>query len=413
MAFIQSPSIVTANLTLLVDPANSKSYDSRENLLQYSQQAHTAPWGLGNILNSGADSTAAPDGTLTADKLIENTSTSVYHYSSQTLTKPAAANTYTYSIYAKDAGRAVMGLRIESSGNGAVYAVNLSTGVVQLAAGVYGTSFTNAIGNVTAVGNGWYRMSLTVTTDAATSIFVQNYLYSTTAGSSVYTGDGVSGVYVWGAQLEISSSPQTYVPTTATAINRSITLSSGVSSTIASNFVNTNFSNGTFVFANTGYINNFSSAITSGGNSRTVCCFFKTTDTSYFRQCLVATRQEDTLNGWMFVINRSAAGNLTYGTIGYGTLEVAAGITINQWYFAAFTHDVPTNTGVLFLNGVNIGTQPVMGTDNVSNSNGSIGRETGSNLFSGNIGPVLVYDRALSNNEIRQNFNALRGRYGI
>lgn len=35
------------------------------------------------------------------------------------------------------------------------------------------------------------------------------------------------------------------------------------------------------------------------------------------------------------------------------------------------------------------------------------------NYFSGDIGPVSVYNRALSNNEIQQNFNAVRGRYGI
>jgi hypothetical protein len=45
----------------------------------------------------------------------------------------------------------------------------------------------------------------------------------------------------------------------------------------------------------------------------------------------------------------------------------------------------------------------------------NIGRESTSNgrYFNGRIGVVNLYNRALSAAEIRQNFNALRGRYGI
>jgi hypothetical protein len=44
----------------------------------------------------------------------------------------------------------------------------------------------------------------------------------------------------------------------------------------------------------------------------------------------------------------------------------------------------------------------------------SVGRVTdGSYPFSGNVANTLVYNRALSATEIRQNFNATRKRYGI
>jgi hypothetical protein len=38
---------------------------------------------------------------------------------------------------------------------------------------------------------------------------------------------------------------------------------------------------------------------------------------------------------------------------------------------------------------------------------------TGSNVFTGRIANVLVYNRVLTDAEIKQNFEALRGRYGI
>jgi hypothetical protein len=34
-------------------------------------------------------------------------------------------------------------------------------------------------------------------------------------------------------------------------------------------------------------------------------------------------------------------------------------------------------------------------------------------FFNGNVGNVQIYNRALTQAEITQNFNALRGRYGI
>jgi hypothetical protein len=34
-------------------------------------------------------------------------------------------------------------------------------------------------------------------------------------------------------------------------------------------------------------------------------------------------------------------------------------------------------------------------------------------FFNGNVGNVQIYNRALSATEVQQNFNALRGRYGI
>jgi hypothetical protein len=42
-----------------------------------------------------------------------------------------------------------------------------------------------------------------------------------------------------------------------------------------------------------------------------------------------------------------------------------------------------------------------------------IGRGTVDECFGGNISNVSVYNRLLSADEVAQNFNALRGRYGI
>jgi hypothetical protein len=181
-----------------------------KNLLIYTDSFDNVNWGKGSV-SITANSTTAPDGTIVADTIVENTTPSSYHFINQSFNKTATANTYTYSIYAKDAGRSGLGLRIDNNaGSGAVVTYNVATGATISGAGTYG-SFTSASSNILSVGNGWYRISLTATTDASTTVaFVQNYLHSIPAGTTVYTGDGISGIYIWGAQIEQNSTVTIY-----------------------------------------------------------------------------------------------------------------------------------------------------------------------------------------------------------
>ena len=162
----------------------------------------------------------APGGTVTADAIVENTAAGAYHSTSQNFSKAAVATTYTFSVYAKSANRTI-GLRLAETSpgtSGAVTAYNLATGALVTAAGTYGPTFTNASGSITAVGNGWYRVTLTVTTGPETTI--QTQVYMENGVSSVYTGDGWSNILLWGAQLEAVSGPTTYIATVATTQTR-------------------------------------------------------------------------------------------------------------------------------------------------------------------------------------------------
>lgn len=161
------------------------------------------------------------------------------------------------------------------------------------------------------------------------------------------------------------------------------------------------------------YVSSFPTQI-SGTGSKTISCFFKTTST--LRQGICGTRDSATAVGWVFTINRSTAGNLSYFHTGGSTIQIAAGITTNTWYHAAVTYDSATATATLYLNGAQIGT-PTTSFSTISSSgyNGIIGAEDQalSQILNGNIGQVLIYSRALSATEITQNFNAIRGRYGL
>jgi hypothetical protein len=165
------------------------------NLIQQSENFSALYIAINSTISN--NTTTAPNGTTTADSLIENTATD-NHFIFADYTQQSGTQ-YTYSVYAKSIG----GRNIRVSGSlgysGAVI-VDLSNGSVLSGSGV-----------VENVGNGWYRISITATTTTST---VRVIIYAANGTSLSYTGNGTSGVYLWGAQLNIGSISKPYFPTT-------------------------------------------------------------------------------------------------------------------------------------------------------------------------------------------------------
>jgi hypothetical protein len=184
--------------------------ESRTNLLTYSEDASNAAW---TKLDTTVvtNTIVAPDGTLTGDKLVENTSNTVHaFYQSSSFT---ASTTYTASFYLKASGRTLADVAFQTtllSGGSASF---------DLSAGTVTSQGANATARITAVGNGWYRCSTTVTAANTVSAQVQIILRDA-GGNSSYTGNGFSGVFLWGAQLEAGAFATSYIPTVASQVTR-------------------------------------------------------------------------------------------------------------------------------------------------------------------------------------------------
>ena len=110
-----------------------------------------------------------------------------------------------------------------------------------------------------------------------------------------------------------------------------------------------------------------------------------------------------TNRGWGFqLINNS--GNSVYTPIS------AVSTSSNIWYNVVGTYD--GNNARLYVDGVLKATVTQTGPLRVSTTeNLKIGNNGYNEYLSGDIGPVQIYNRALSANEVLHNYNALKGRF--
>jgi hypothetical protein len=159
------------------------------------------------------DAAVAPDGATTADKLVEDSSTNT-HFIVQTLSF-VSGTTYTVSVYGKadSAGRFLQ----------IAFPATAFTNTRRPCFDFVTETATPATGTTAFIQknpNGWYRcianMTATVTTSAAINFGLSNV---NTIGSANYTGDGSSGLFLSGAQIN-PGNLTSYIPTTTAAVTR-------------------------------------------------------------------------------------------------------------------------------------------------------------------------------------------------
>lgn len=156
-----------------------------------------------------ANAVTAPDGTLTADKLVEDATAANTHTIAQAITFTNAVHTYSHWALQGERTEVRLVLFDGTTTFGAYF--NLATGAVG--------ATSNCSGFIKSYPNGWYRcVIVTSSATAAAAGTAQAQLAS--AGNNTYNGDGVSGAYLWGAQVEARSCPSSYIATTTASATR-------------------------------------------------------------------------------------------------------------------------------------------------------------------------------------------------
>lgn len=225
--------------SLLLDFANTRTLDPRitftrastatfydgkttavaeQNLFTYSQEFDNAYWEK----NAGAittNSTAAPDGTSTAETFTASASTATHGLSRSVTTTQA-----TVSVFVKAGTHSFF--QISSSGSSLNFAnFNLTTGAV-------GTFGANATASIIDAGNGWYRCVVSFSTGSVSAILFRLVTSASAAFNESWAAAGTETVFLWGTQAENRSAATAYTPTTTQAITNYIpalqTAASGV-----------------------------------------------------------------------------------------------------------------------------------------------------------------------------------------
>ena len=180
--------------------------ESRTNLATYSEDFEQ--WvDVNTDLTENA--IEAPDGTTTATKLIADTATGQHR---RDYLSTYSAGTYTFSVFAKVGGYNYLELRLAGDG---VY-VDIRDGSLAGASAGITTSYED-------VGNGWKRIAITHSAGANDTARIN---VVETSGQRSFAGDGTSGIYIYGAQLEAGAFPTSYIPTSGATATRAADVAS-------------------------------------------------------------------------------------------------------------------------------------------------------------------------------------------
>jgi hypothetical protein len=259
------------------------------------------------------NTTTSPDGTTNADSILE-IATGGTHESWQRASM-TSGQLYTQSCFLKANGRNRVVMQIFDNATQYASAIyDLSTGVVVASVGT---------ATIQSMGNGWYRCTITGTSPATGSGYcVLGLCESTYTNSAVmpsYSGDASKGVYWWGFQLENSSYPTSYIPTTSASATRVADYPS------RSGLALTNF--------------------TFAVNFKPLAYVVELFDF------------EKTGGGRMFYIAVQSGGFVTFNSVSGGSIGgVGSVLTINQTCKLAFKLNASTSNLTVFINGSNIGT---------------------------------------------------------
>lgn len=413
MGLSHSPKIATSGLVFALDAVNYKSYKGPAIQNVASTIVASTGSGTGYAISNATETYNIPGlgSTSVITTTIQNNYTSYTPNSNQCCPNLASwsnitvlpSTLYTYGIvYRCDSGytSANYMYRYEYTGSGGTYVTE---------AGVHSES------RRVHLGDGWYYAWGTFTTQSTTNFLAFcgafYYRYS-------QTSDRLSIAKVMIANGDYSGMHPKYWPAQAsTRSNTQALLDLAGTNTITANSLTYN-ADGAFSFAST---SNYASV---GYNSEidlvntvTLEAWLKYT-TSTNTVCIEKSSNNTHYQFQIFASNQGSGigGDIVFMLQPNTSNWVTAGLALNdnQWHHVVGTYDRTTTTARIYVDGVLRNTNNAITTGPTTNTQPLlIGSRSGASGFGGTIPVVKIYNRVLSATEVLQNFNALRGRYGI
>ena len=364
---------------------------ARYNLLTKTEQFDDAVWLKDNVTVT-ANAVVAPDGTTTADRIVEAATTSFHRVYVNGISVIGGVN-YTLSVYARAGERDFLALFFTTGGASGAY--------FDLANGTIGTVGAGFVASIASAGNGWYRCSIS-TTPSTSATFYPLIGPAPANGTANYAGDITKGIFLWGGQLVVANS---LTSNTYQRVNTATDYATtgflpylkfdGVDDSLSTNSISFTSTDKMSVFAGVRKLSDAAIAVlyelssNFGANDGTFC---------------------------MFAPN-PAAGN--YGFRSRGTLTGAVGITsgvsapvtnsLTGLANIAATEMTIRNNGVV----IEATTSANQGTGNYGNYPLYIGRRGGSSLpFNGQLYSMVIVGKAVTASELTNTENFVNRKTG-
>jgi hypothetical protein len=326
----------------------------------YSEQFDDAAWSKGSCTIT-ANNTVSPDGTQNADLLIANNGINACDLRTASSFSITNGASYTWSLYVKSAGYRYFQMTAWTADDPLTIYDLTNISVVSES----GPSHTSTI---TDVGNGWRRITITRTSTATAAWLRCSPLANSTATAPQ---NGTDGAYIWGAQVEQSSYPTSYIPTTSASATRvkDNCLKTGVSSLI-------------------------------GQSEGTVFVNFKINGQSFGEDIYSNNKNLTGSISIQVQTNGQLAAYICYSGTFIQIASSTGVIQIGQTYKVAIAYK--TGDSALYLNGVQIGTSTTAFAFTTTLSEIDIANDAVffANLNSKNINQVVQFKTRLTNAEL-------------
>ncbi len=412
MGLSHSPKVVTDGLVLCIDLDNLKSYKGPpiQNTMKKITGATANTTGI--VFTPGTESVNIPEvGTVTSvtvtgyndyPALSNNCCPALFRYDNSEYV-PVSPNTlYTYAIlYKVDSGYTHPNFmyRYEYT----------SANAYVTEAGVHNTS------NRIHLGNGWYWAWGTFTTQATTAKIVPySFYYQYRTNTNPDKMSVAKVLLVQGDYTKLH--PKYWVDVNTTRVNTQVLFDLTNTNTITAN--NLTYSNtGSFEFSGTGQFVSYNAAELAS-NTIEFVIYNPGGQTDNYPSIHQQYGQQATFGfTWVFLSGNSTTIRYQYASTAVNEVSWSNAAPVGAYTHLAFVADHSAQNVTMYKNGVLVSTQSTPGIKTIPAATAYIGNYGGSASTSYDLKATLtsykVYNKALTSAEVKQNFNAIRGRYGI